>query len=272
MGYRLQYHLPLQNSSGQIKPEVQRAAYVVISRVDRKISHFSESLKSIDKVESKTSLEMTPMLGLWGCKESGMTQQLKTRPTTKFTIQDLHSLNTDNTFGRDKYIIPLTSLCVFVHNFPHIQGGVDEILERWGTVIKRGRELTGREGKGCWKRLDSQMESPGKSFLNSTRTDFASRQFSSFLLSTPRFVLPRKSAQTAHKKYSKTLLVQGGVTDLLLKHSLKATNVQSHTPKDKVKTNKRNWMSVRKNITKEIHLRKERAGKELAEKETPTLA
>ena len=150
-----------------------------------------------------------PRCSVFGvAKSQAWLSNWKTRTTTKFTIHDLHSLNTDNTFGRDKYIIPLTSLCVFVHNFPHIQGGADEILERWGTVIKRGKELTGREGKkGCWKSLGSQMESPEKSFLNSTRTDFASRQFSSFLLSTPKFVLPQKSAQTAHKKYSKTLLV-----------------------------------------------------------------
>ena len=83
-------------------------------------------------------------------------------------------------------------------------------MERWRTVVEWARELTGREGrKGCWKSLDRQVESPEKGFLNSTRTDFASRQvfFFSFLLSTPRFVLPKKWEQTVYKKYSKTLLV-----------------------------------------------------------------
>ena len=64
---------------------------------------------------------------------------------------------------------------------------------RDGKLVEWGRELTRREGrKGCWKSLDRQVESPDKGFLNSTRTDFASRQFFSFLLSIPRFVLPKK--------------------------------------------------------------------------------
>lgn len=88
----------------------------------------------------------------------------------------LGSLNIDYTFGRDNalHTYPLDVYLSII--FPIYRG---DLIRKFG-------EMGGRGGKGCWKGLERQVECPEKAFLNTPRTDFASRRFSSFLLSTPR--------------------------------------------------------------------------------------